>query len=124
MERTLSKKIQPLAAQLTSVQSKADRTWKLTFNTQELGEDAAKLTAMLMDMGWLVFSPNDDIVPTDIPEIHADVSLDEKSPSQRLRNVLYVYYKQTRPKSTWEVFYTTQMNRMVDIIKDKLEPEG
>lgn len=113
-----------IAAQLTGVQSRADRTWKLVFNTQELGADAAELTKLLMDQGWLLFSPNDDLTDKDIPEVKADTQLSEKSPSQRLRDVLFVYYKQSGSKQTWEQFYVMQMSKIIDIVKENLEPQG
>lgn len=113
-----------VAAQLTGVQSKADRTWKLVFNTQELGSAAAQLTEMLMDQGWLLFAPNDDLTDKDIPEVKADTQLSEKSPSQRLRDVLFVYYKQSGSKLPWEQFYVNQMSKIIDIVKSNLEPQG
>ena len=111
------------AAQLTNIQSKADRTWKLTFNTQELGEDAAMLTELLMDQGWLLFSPNDDFTEEDVPEVKAETGLKDKTPGERLRAVLYVYWKQRGGNKTWEQFYLEQMGRLTELIKDKLEPE-
>ena len=110
-------------AQLTGVASKADRTFKLTFNTAELGEDAAKLMDLLMAEGYVLFSPNDDLSETDIPEVKADPGLQEKSPSQRLRNVLNVYWNQKGKPGTWETFYSSQMERLIETIKAKLEPQ-
>lgn len=112
-----------VAAQLTGVRSRADRTWTLTFNTQEIGADAAGLMELLMDQGWLLFSPNDDLSAVDIPEVRADAQLSEKSPSQRLRDVLFVYYKQSKSTQPWETFYLSQMNRIIDIVKENLEPK-
>lgn len=110
-----------MQAQLTNVQSKADRTWKLAFNTQELGADAGQLTALLMDVGWLVFSPNDDVTEEDIPEVKAEAG-DTKTPSARLRAVLYVFWEQKGKPGSWEQFYLTNMERLIEGIKDKLEP--
>lgn len=112
-----------LAAQLIGVKSRSDKTWKLEFNSQELGGGAAELLDLLMSQGWLLFSPNDDITEQDIPEVEADADLGGKSPSRRLRDVLWVFWKQKGQPGTWEVFYTTQMDRLIERVKNQLEPE-
>jgi hypothetical protein len=85
-----------LPAQLTNISSKADRTWKLQFATRELsGSEAAHLTEMILNEGWLLFAPNEtDIAETDVPKEQADSMTDGKTPSQRLRGVIYVYWEQ------------------------------
>lgn len=109
-----------LSAQLITVKSKADRTWSLMFNTQEMGEDAAKLLNWVMMQGWLVFSPNREVDQDDVPEVQADASTG-KSPSQRLRAVLRVYWEQQGRPGSWETWYLTQMERLTDTIKAKLD---
>ena len=49
---------------------------------------------------------------------------DGKTPSQRLRAVLYVYWKQHKQKDIeFDIFYLKYMNRTIDRIKDKLDAE-
>ena len=49
---------------------------------------------------------------------------DGKTPSQRLRAVLYVYWKQHKQKDIeFDIFYLKYMNRLIDKIKDKLDAE-
>lgn len=54
--------------------------------------------------------------------------LDSKPPSQRLRNALFVFWKQQtehgRMKDKdFDSFYTERMNFYIDDVKSKLEPE-
>ena len=47
---------------------------------------------------------------------------DGKTPSQRLRAVLFVYWKQHKQKEIeFDIFYVRYMNRLIDQIKEKLE---
>ena len=47
---------------------------------------------------------------------------DGKTPSQRLRAVLFVYWKQHKQKEIeFDIFYVRYMNRLIEQIKEKLE---
>lgn len=47
---------------------------------------------------------------------------DGKSPSQRLRAVLFIWFEQQgRPGEDFEVFYRMKMNMLIDKIKEKLQ---
>lgn len=109
-------------AQLIKVESRTDRTYKLTFNTRELkGADASLLLNEIMNEGWLVYSSTSDIEDTDIPTEKADPGLGTKTPSARLRAVLYVRYEQTGRNGTFEDYYRTMMEQLIDQVKSKLE---
>ena len=43
-----------------------------------------------------------------------------KTPSQRLRNVIYILYTQTDQKDDFEVFYRRKVEELIDIIKSKI----
>jgi hypothetical protein len=79
---------------------------------------------MLMDSyrqkpGWLMFSEN-EFDETDVPK--DDAPTDTKSPSQRLRSVLYAYYMQTHDDaSQFRQFYEAALEKYIQQIKDKLE---
>lgn len=112
------------AAVIAGVKTRKDRSLRVELDTQELGEDAAKLFAVLGMQGWVLFSPNDDITEQDIPEVKADAGLGNKTPSSRLRAVLRVYWEQKGQPGTWESFYLTQMERLIDTVKDKLDDDA
>lgn len=111
-----------LPAQLLKVESRADRTYKLIFNTQELkGDEAAGLFACLMDMGWLLYSPIPEMSEKDIPDEKPDMMLGQKTQAQRLRNHLYVLWEQNGSIGKFEDFYRTMMERFIDKVKEQLE---
>jgi len=74
--------------------------------------------------GYIVHSANDDITIADVPEVLADSGLEGKSPSQRLRNVLYVKWSQSSTKAAFDVWYISAMERLIDSVKAQLEPES
>lgn len=71
-------------------------------------------------MAEIFYSLNSEVLQIDIPEDSAD----EKSPSQRLRNTLYILWEQKhRDKyATFATFYPHYMELLINSVKDKLEP--
>jgi len=62
-----------------------------------------------------------DSVPVEFKEVRGQ--FDVKTPSQRLRAVLFVQFKQTKMPGEFEDFYRRQIERMIDDIKSQLQPE-
>lgn len=99
---------------------RADRSWRIAFETRELTGDEVKiLVNNFQGEGWLVFKPNADVNPTDIPESPAESGT--KTPSERLRGVTYILWKQKGAKGDFQAFYNTTMERLIEYMKSKLE---
>ena len=109
-----------LAAQLTKVETRADRSVKLVFDTRELGEDSATLFKLAHSEGWLLFSSN-ELEESDIPDEKPDAMVSTKTQAQRLRATLFVLWQQRGKQGDFEAYYRTQMERIIESIKDKLE---
>lgn len=109
-----------LPAQLTKVETRSDRTVKLVFDTRELGEDSATLFKLAHSEGWLVFAST-EITEADIPDEKADSMTTTKTQAQRLRATLFVLWQQRGKQGDFESYYRTQMERIIETIKDKLE---
>lgn len=100
-----------------------DRSWKIVFNTRELsGDEVSILADAFQGEGWLVYKPNGEVKLEDVPEGHAEVG--QKSPSQRLRAKIYIWWKQRGGKGDFESFYRTSMERVIEYIDEKLEPNN
>lgn len=117
---------QPLVsvpAQVTSMSPKADRSWKLVFNTRELaGEEVAVLADNFQGEGWLLFKPNADsgIELQEIPQTDADAGIE--SPSVKLRKRIYLLWKQQGSKGSFDNFYLATIGKFMEFIESKLEP--
>lgn len=107
-------------AQLTKVETRADRTVKLVFDTRELGEDSSALFKLAHSEGWLLFSSN-ELNESDIPDEKADAMTSTKTQAQRLRATLFVLWKQRGANGDFEAYYRTQLERIIESVKDKLE---
>lgn len=112
-------------AMITKVETLADKTLKVVFNTQEITRDQK---ADLMDadhqLGWLVFAADGEgadgvSIPSEAP---ASVFDDIKSPSQRLRAVLYKQWELNTDHSiAFEIWYRARMEFIINSEKENLD---
>jgi hypothetical protein len=101
---------------------KQDRSWKLVFETRELGGEEVKLLAdNFQGEGWLLFKPNGAITMDEVPDGDADSGV--KSQGQRLRGVIFILWKQQGEKGDFESFYRTYLEKLIEYTKGKLQPE-
>lgn len=96
-----------------------DGSAKITFDTRELNaEEIFTIMSLRHTEGWVCFAPNPDDV-SETPEEKAEV--DEKSPSERLRSVMYVWYKQEFEAGTFvglfDTFRKEKMEQIIESIK-------
>lgn len=109
-------------AQVMGMNPRADRSWTIKFETRELGGDEVKLLAdNFQGEGWLVFKPNGDIQEEEIPKGKADSGV--KSQSQRLRDIIYIDYKQHGEKGDFESYYRVYLEKLIEFAKSRLTPE-
>ena len=92
----------------------------LRFHTNEVTKDQK---VMLMEyyqtFGWLLFGANEH-QESDMPKEMAKRDSGQ-SPSQRLRAVLFVLWKQLGGTGEFEAFYSQKMEQFIDKVKDNLE---
>lgn len=99
-----------------------DGSVALSFESRELSaEETHIILSMRNTEGWVCYAENENDIQ--IPDEDAEV--DEKTPSERLRNVLYVLYKQKIDKGTYvgtfNAFRREKMEKLIDLIKAKLD---
>ena len=95
-------------ATISKIETMADRSIKIILNTREMPPK---------DMAELFFAVNNEMTSIEIPEDAGDV----KSPSTRLRNVLYKIYETTNQKekfSTFTLYYNHTMERIIEKYKE------
>lgn len=108
------------ASTMTGYTPHPDGTMTLRFRTQELNEDQ-KMDCIThyQQFGWLGFVDSEDATDLDIPK--DSPQREGKSASQRLRAVIFILWKQTEGKTTFDQFYDRYMNAIIDKTKEKID---
>lgn len=116
-----------LPATISKVSTMADKTIRLQCDLQEIDpESMAELFGMKGSLGYLFFAMNkfDQIETKSLPPLKLEKG--EKTPSERMRSVLYLYWKQHAVEGKFngmdfESFYRYQINKWIDQVKASLE---
>ncbi len=104
---------------LTGFSTKVDGGASLRFSTNELSDtDVLELKRHQGQFGHLLFRPN-AFTAQDIPR--EDAEDNTKTPSKRLRATLFVLWKQQGEKGDFEVYYRTQVEKVIEYLKAKLD---
>lgn len=105
-------------ATLEGLSTRQDGSASIRFSTQELApEDLVAFMQFRGKFGYLLFKETEFKV-SDVPK--NDPEFDGKTPSQRLRNVLYVQWKQKGASGDFENFYRQQIEKVIEHIKSLL----
>ena len=110
-------------AQLQKIATRVDGSINISLETQELsGNDMAELFSYRNALGYVTFTPN-LVGKVEVPE--SPVEDMGKSPSQRMRAVLFVMWEQSGKKKfdTFAQFYDVNMERLINQLKERLEAE-
>ncbi len=90
-----------------------------------------EMDRLLNDSGTLFFKSNGSLTKEEIKELdNVEIEVEGKTKSQRLRNVLFVYYQQLSKSTehytdnTFDLFYSKEMERIIQHYKDKLEQDN
>ncbi len=96
------------SAIIRKIQTLADGSLRLQLDTPELSE--AEMISL-----FTAYKSKDLGIQIDEPRID-----NPKTPSERLRGVLYRYWENSKREETFESFYVTEMSRISDHYKSKL----
>lgn len=118
----MNKKIVTLPATIESIATRVDNTIKLVVSTQELPPDeAAMMFELKGKLGYMLFSEN-HIEEQDIPEEVAPEFKTDKTPSQRLRATLYIWWQQNTAMTVpFNQFYNDRIEAEINKIKGQLQ---
>lgn len=108
---------------ITSLATKVDGSVKIILETRELNSDhAAKLFELRGAEAWVLIAPtefkDEDV---SLPHERADPAIGRKTPSQRLRAVIYRLWEQRNPGTDFESYYRITLEKVIDQFKGKLE---
>jgi hypothetical protein len=104
---------------ITSISSKVDRSLRLGIVTPEL---SAVERAAFMEFQNLPLEISIDPQDTTSEVLEVEKGMEGETPSKRLRNVLFVYYKQQNRTEPFAVYYANMMEELINRVKEKLEP--
>lgn len=112
-----------IPAILSSYRPKSDGSWGVSFSTNILSkeqktciDDMHNTAVMLMIKEGEITKDETEIMDA----VDADLIENEKTPSKRLRNVLYLLYVQEGKKGEFKDFYKFRMEKLITQIKDRL----
>ena len=122
----MPKLVLPVSVETTA--TRHDGSVKIVMGTYELNTQSAVKLFDLRKSEALMYLSSDNISQEELDALDGfkldSEKTDGKTPSQRLRAVLYVYWKQHKQKDIeFDIFYLKYMNRTIDRIKDKLDAE-
>jgi len=106
---------------IDKIETLKDNSIKIVLETQEIeGKEALELFSLRNKYIYTFLKETpfekDEL---DIKEPMKEFKTD-KTPSQRLRSVLYVYWNEKKPTSDFETFYKSKMSELTEYIKSKL----
>jgi hypothetical protein len=112
-------------AYLTGYKRRKDKSVSLSFVTQEVSSEEITTIDELQDsFGYVYFREGDTMRSEEVETLDAiDLDLEDKSksPSKRLRNVLYKYWEQHQKEIGFKDFYKSKMEVIIQHYKDQLE---
>ncbi len=112
-------------AEVSKVQSMSNRSIRLQIDTQEniTDEEIAKLFAFFEKVGWFTFLPEErkidaaDVLTT--PEWKPEFP-EEKSPSSRMRGVIYRIWESRGKSGDFNDYYKKQMDKLCEALKEQI----
>lgn len=113
-----------LQAYLTGISTHKDGGLGIRIETQELNtESKMRLLELVGKMGWFMFRPSDiSFSMDDIPKYDPEKWDETKSPSTRLRAVLFrLWEKDSLGFSDYESYYRSRMEKIISQLKNKLQ---
>ncbi len=116
-----------MPAILDGYQRRKDRSVSLRFLTQEkTSSEVMSIDEALQQFGILYFRGEEDMNSEEIEEldkIELDIYDEPKTQSQRLRNVLFILWKQEGEKGEFKKFYKQKTEEIIQHFKNKLQDE-
>lgn len=108
-----------MQAIITGVRAKVDGSLGLSVATPELTPlEKAEVMGLQGQNLVCLLTPLDE---KHAPLYKVDKEMESKTPSQRLRGVLYVYWESQGAKGDFDDFYKKYLNSIIESIKAKLD---
>jgi|SRR6185503_5407130 hypothetical protein len=113
------------AAQIEGIMTRKDRTLKITVGTQEMNPNKAAQMLGYMNKVVSIYICESSIDNSEIEQVDKiDPEFKGKTQSKRIRDVLYILWKQgSEGYKTFEAYYQAKTELFIDTLKSNiLEP--
>lgn len=113
-----------IPAILSSYRPRVDGSWGVSFSTNILSREQKTCIDEMLSTAVMIMIKEGEITKdeTEIMDaVDADLIENEKTPSKRLRNVLYLLYVQNGREGEFKDFYKFKMEQLITHFKDKLD---
>jgi hypothetical protein len=110
---------------LENLTSRKDRTWKLTFGSNELSPDQVKELSKALDKFIFLAMKVDEFKSAEteiLNELETGLEDNTKSQSQRIKAVLYLLWKQNKEGyEMFDAYYKFKTEKYIEHLKAKIE---
>lgn len=113
-----------IAAQVEGVQTRKDRTLKITLGSQELSPaQGAEILGLSNRVVAVYISSKETIPQSDIDQVDAvDPEFESKTQSQRIRGVLYKLFEQDKEgHKTFDNYYQARTEKIIEHLKKQIK---
>lgn len=113
-----------LAAMVEKIYTLKDKSVKLVLETQEISPNKAGNVFQLMNQLVSVYIKPNEITEDEMNKVdEVDPAMPVKSPSQRMRNVLFILWKQdSQGHQDFDSYYRFEMNKFIEELKNNITP--
>lgn len=105
---------------LTSASTRSDGSLGLRFATPELKPDEKTAFFELLNLNLKMLLQPDGETPAELKDVKGE--FDKKTPGERLRAVVFVWWKQGGETGDFDDFYRKKMEVLIDFVKGQLKP--
>lgn len=98
-----------------------DGSLGLRISTPELKTDEKVALMDVVGKNLTILIQPQDVTSPGLKEVRGE--FDTKTPSKRLRDVLYVLWKQSEDVPDWDTFYRQKIEGLIEKVKLKLTPQ-
>lgn len=112
---------------LTRSNRRSDKSASINFTTalEQSTSEMSELDTLFQQQCLIAIKPEDtpflDTELKDLDSVDMDIEDTTKTPSKRLRSVLYILWDQGVKDVEFKEFYKNRMNRLIEQIKDRLD---
>ena len=114
-----------IPATISKIVTMGFKSLRLQIDTQEnlSEEQMQKIMPKYDQLGYFTFLIGNKISPDLLLEVPDIVQDNKKTPSQRMRNVLYILWKESNKNVSFDIFYINQMEKIIEWLKRKINSD-